>query len=178
MAADVQAHCAEFGKILGLDRPVSEEVFRAALADESYAANLLTCRRDPDLLRYLLARPTSRAEELAAKELLARAASSLARWAKAGFTVVDKEVYRRRLSACANCPHLRVPPSGRRRLLYALTGAGSGDESVCGLCGCSVTRKARLTSEACPAPHPDQAHHTRWREPAPESRSESRNRAS
>ncbi|MBB5940381.1 hypothetical protein FHS42_007479 [Streptomyces zagrosensis] len=167
MTIDVQAQCAEFGKILGLDHPVTEEVFKAALADEVYAANLLTCRRDPELLRYLLSRPTARARELTSAELLVRGASALARWTKAGFTVVSKETYQKRLSACGQCPHLQVPPGGRRRLLYALTGAGSSDKTVCGLCGCSVTRKARLTSESCPAPHPNQPNSTRWAESAP-----------
>ncbi|MCF6474062.1 hypothetical protein FAF44_37615 [Nonomuraea sp. MG754425] len=157
---------AEMGRVLGLDEAVSEEVLCAALADATYAANLLTCRRHPDLLRHLLKNPPRRQAEVPVHDLLARAGGALVNWARTGFTHVDEETYQRRVTACERCPELRdAPQSPARRALYTIATLGLDDKSICGKCGCSVVRKARLTSETCPAPDPGEPGMTRWQEP-------------
>lgn len=83
--------------------------------------------------------------EFSLSTLAARAATSLAVWAKAGFPVVDEATLAARLAACAGCPSLITDPD---RAIYKVAG-----EPVCGACGCLVTAKARLASESCLAGH-------------------------
>ncbi|MBZ5788750.1 hypothetical protein K8353_01395 [Burkholderia contaminans] len=161
---------AEMAALLGLDEPVSEQVFEAAIADETYAHHLLTCREEPAFLQHLLAHPPARqpAAQQAGHDtatLLRGAAQSLARWAKTGFSTVGAEVYQRRLAACGACPYLRKPPAGRNALLYAIAGAAADEQGVCGQCGCVVAVKARRSSDTCPASHPDTPGVNRWNEP-------------
>jgi hypothetical protein len=139
------------GRILGLDGPVPESVLIAAVEHEDYARNLLLCRREPELLHDLIARPPHK-RRLGPVELAARGSRALARWAATGFTTVDDATYQRRMSACVQCPEL--------------SGQGS-DRPVCSLCGCQVVWKARMTSENCPAASPDDPSLTRWGEPVP-----------
>ncbi|MGW2154513.1 hypothetical protein [Nonomuraea sp. NPDC001699] len=154
------------GRVLGLDEAVPEEVLRAALIDENYAANLLTCRRHPELLQHLLSNPPKRQAEMPVHDLVARAGGALVRWARTGFTHVDDETLQRRMAACERCPELRnAPQSPGRRALYTIATLGLDDKSLCGKCGCAVVRKARLTSETCPAPDPSNPEMTRWQEP-------------
>lgn len=159
-----EQQCEQFGRILMLDGPVSNIVMQAAIANPTYANNLLICRREPNLLQHLLSHPPKPKDELSVSELLSKGALALMNWARAGFTVVDDEVYRRRLEACQQCPELKTPAESKR-LLYELVGVKGSDKAMCALCGCAVKRKARLTTESCPAAHPLMAGHTRWAEP-------------
>ncbi|MFF2962411.1 hypothetical protein ACFVT1_26520 [Streptomyces sp. NPDC057963] len=160
--------CSELGRILGLDGPVPEGAWTAALADEDYARALLTCR-DPTQLQHLLrCPPPTPGGDLSSAALIAHSAKALARWSRTGFVEVDKETRRRRLTACGHCPYLRPGPQGKgTALLQTVAGIGVRDKSVCGLCGCLLARKARLPSESCPAPHPTEPGLTRWGEPTP-----------
>ncbi|XVQ07141.1 hypothetical protein ACQP1W_31490 [Spirillospora sp. CA-255316] len=161
-ADELLRHRTEMGQVLGLDEPVPEPVLHAALADRTYANNLLAARRSPDMLRLLLAHPPS-GRKVPLRDLLAGAAGAFGRWAATGFTVVDEATRARRTAACAQCPELTGTD---RRLLHGVATAGLDDKSVCGLCGCPVARKVRLPSERCPARHPDLPGRTRWDEPA------------
>lgn len=163
-ALSFEQQCAELGRILMLDGPVSNIVMEAAIANPTYANNLLICRREPGLLQHLLSYPPKPKQELSVSELLSKGALALMGWARAGFTVVEDEVYRRRLEACQQCPELKTP-AGSKRLLYELVGVNGSEKAMCALCGCVVRRKARLTTESCPAPHPIMSGHTRWAEP-------------
>ncbi|MFI1577587.1 hypothetical protein [Embleya sp. NPDC020630] len=158
----VEAQRTELGRILGLDAPVSEQVFRAAVTDDGYARNILTCRRDSELLDLVLARPPAPAEPLSPATLVARGATALARWARTGFTVVSDDVFDARMRACAACPHLATQ---RGNSLQRLTATGLTDKSTCTLCGCVAARKARLPSEQCPGVDPERPDHTRWGDP-------------
>ncbi|MFE2752255.1 hypothetical protein ACFXGA_09660 [Actinosynnema sp. NPDC059335] len=167
-ADSVDAQQAELGKILGLDGPASEDVLRAAVGDEQFARNILTCRRDPELLAAVLARPPVPAEPLPTSTLVARGASALARWARTGFTVVTDEVFDARIAACNTCPHRTGPQVAG--VLGRLAATGLADKSTCALCGCVLARKARLPSEQCPAADPDRPGHTRWGDALPKAR--------
>lgn len=157
---------AQLGRILGLDSAVPDQVFEAAVENSTYATNLLVCRRQPELLDLLLSKPPKRRAnaEIPTAELVRKGVEALWKWGRAGFSVVDETVLQRRLAACEACPHLSAPPDGQR-LLYALAGAMGEHKPVCQLCGCIVTRKARLGSEACPDPHPATPEMSRWGEP-------------
>lgn len=169
MTDSVARQCIDMAAILGVAEPVREEVLRAAVADSTYAHNLLVCRGDQEYLQHLLAHPphadaAQGAELIGAGTLARRAAESLVRWGKTGFSTVSEERYRKRLEACTECPHLQSPPT-TRVALYALAGAAANDRTVCGKCGCVVTVKARRTSETCPDAHPDHADLNRWGDP-------------
>jgi len=155
--------CEHMRLVLGVEREVPEAALLAAVENPAYADNLLTCRRDPELLDYLLANPPPRRGGPSNVDLMARGARAIALWAKAGFTVVDDATLRRRLEACGICPDLCKPP--RSSLLYRAAGADLDAKSVCGRCGCVVNNKARLPTETCPAPHPEIAGRNRWDEP-------------
>jgi hypothetical protein len=165
---ELSAHCVEMAAILGLDEPVPEAALRAAIADESYAHNLLVSRGHQEFLGHLLANPPAvrpgGAESIGGMQLVKSATQSLARWARTGFSTVDESTYQKRLSGCAECHHLQAPPEARR-ILYRLAGTVGQGRAVCGECGCVVTVKARRVSDTCPVAHPEQQGLNRWLEP-------------
>ena len=166
-AGSLDPMCYKFGEILGLDGPVPPAALQAALRNPVYARHLLGCRGFPDTLNQLLAHPPrvhrdDRPSEHTNRELLAEASKALVRWAKAGFTTVDDETYNRRINACLKCEHLTAPPS---RALYKLLRRKDQEQKICFLCGCIVTKKARLPTENCPASHPSLEGLSRWEEP-------------
>lgn len=156
---------ALLGRILGLDRPVSMAVLRGALESDTYANNLLTCRRDPDMLQHLLDHPPRpKGDERSLRDLLGKGFDALLRFAGTGFSTVDDMVHRQRLAGCRDCAHLTLPP-GDKKWLYAAVGVPADFPGVCGRCGCAVALKTRMTSEQCPEPMPGSPHLTRWGEP-------------
>jgi hypothetical protein len=171
--AGLSDQCRQFGNILGLDEAVPEKVFLAALQNETYARNLLLSKDSPEMLAQLMenpAMPRTGGKEYSNLELIGKAAGALLRWGKTGFTKAGKEVIGRREEACLACPHLRDPKGLLQNLVPS---AGLTEESgyrtgkkVCGLCGCNVSNKIRMTSESCPERHPEDNSMTRWGEPA------------
>ncbi|MGH8532703.1 MAG: hypothetical protein ACREV1_08265 [Gammaproteobacteria bacterium] len=165
--SSLEEKCFELALTLGLEEAVSVQVLEAALRDEGYAHNLLVSRRSPVMLKFLLANPpkprTANGElgQFSNAELVRRAALALLKWGQVGFTVVDQATLERRRAACLNCLHLTEPPD---KLLYKLTATGDNNK-ICALCGCSIRKKTRLTSESCPDRHPEQKGLSRWGEP-------------
>ena len=159
--------CVEFGKILGLDEPVSESVLNAALSDSSYAHNLLTSRRSPTFLRHLLDNPPTdgiakiKPEEKSDVQLLKQISVAMWNWSKTGFSTVDDAVFQKRRDACMQCPNLEDVPD---KLLYKVISGNDSNQKICSLCGCAVAKKARLSSESCPDKHPNQSGLSRWEE--------------
>ncbi|PHY21235.1 hypothetical protein [Caulobacter sp. BP25] len=132
---------------------------------------------DPMFLHELVAeRPTSIADsEVASRAagaglpkwapaptlpLILAAAKALARWGAHGFREVSEARVAARKAACAACPELRPPG---QHIMHHLIGAGSS--VVCGLCSCAIDKKARLPTETCPAPSPQDPTLNRWGEP-------------
>jgi hypothetical protein len=173
-ASTLEQRLAAFGDILELGEPVSPQVLFAALQDSTYARNLLVSRRSPPHLHYLLSNPPAvdipdqHMRMPSNGELVKSAATALFKWAKTGFSTVDEATLERRENACLNCPHLvaatrilqKIVPSGKTSTEI---GRRTGDK-VCDLCGCSLKRKMRLTSESCPGKDPDRPEFTRWGE--------------
>lgn len=169
---------ARLGRALGLAGPAPDEVFRRAVDDPAFAADLLACRGTPGFLRALFDAPATRAyvtsaTEAGNRELVARAAGAFVRWGRAGFSTVDEEVLARREAACLSCPQLSEPTVAVQRLVPAgkesdRLGSRTG-RRVCALCGCTVSRKMRLPTESCPGRDPLNPALTRWGEPVPEA---------
>lgn len=173
---------AAFGDFLGLDAPVPAGALNRAFADQYYRHTLLLARNRPEMLRSLLDQPANAAFEDAGPlreaepasstpvapiafsngQLAARAGKALFEWAKTGFAVLDQDAFEARFSACERCDRLSEPPE---TLAYALTRTKRSDPRVCGACGCTAARKARLASEQCPLTDPDNPALTRWGEP-------------
>ena len=148
----------ELAELLGLNVPVSENVLFASLQDEIYSNKLLRSKDSPDVLQYLLENPPMHhidREAFSTTELIARAATALVRWSKAGFKFVDDVTLEKREDACLACPNLRGPET----LLEIIIPSSSINEKpgnrtgnkICRLCGCNVHKKIRLVSELCPA---------------------------
>ncbi len=171
----IEDKCHEFAAVLGLNKPVPAAVLEAALADENYARNLLASRRAPAFLQRLLDRPPAVHSSQPAQdyhehsngELILKASTALLEWGKTGFSVVDDATLERRRSACAVCPHLG---EATKKLARKLALGKKGDQKICRLCGCNVSRKTRLPSESCPDKHPEREGMTRWSEPIREGR--------
>jgi hypothetical protein len=168
--------CARLGQVLGLGKPVPQAVLLRAIDDPAFAADLITCRNAPGFLAALfddrrtrayvpLAAPTQ-ASSIA---LAAKAAAALTRWGRAGFSTVDAATLERRESACLACPNLAAPQAAIQKLAardIADDRAGQRlGNKICMLCGCLVSKKIHLPTEACPDPHPTRANVTRWGEP-------------
>lgn len=154
--------CRELGSILGLDKPVELPVLVGALRDTEYANNLLICRNTPPFLKTLLDSPPEYnindiKQEKVKSELLIKASSSLARWAKTGFSIAGDEIIAKRRAACVQCPNLRAAPDN---IAYKVINA----TAICSLCGCDVERKTRLSSESCPCEDGDNPGYSRWGE--------------
>lgn len=168
-----------FGAFLGLDAPIPAPVLRHAFADQYFRHNLILNRNRPEILQRLLQHPRNaefadaedEAESGAAPaaprarsttELAAKAGKALYAWAKTGFAILDQEAFEARFSACERCDLLSAAPDN---WLYGLANSKRGDPRVCGACGCTAARKARLASESCPMPDPADPALTRWGEP-------------
>lgn len=156
--------CRHLGRVLGLDEPVSPAVLMSALSSEEYARNLLTCRKEPAFLQALLDNPirtTAKMEQTTARsvEMLRTASIALARWSKVGFSVASEDVFEARLRACLACPDVRQTSSDGAAYKLMKTRA------TCGLCGCDVEKKARMTSERCPGRDAKAAGYNRWGQP-------------
>jgi hypothetical protein len=168
--ASLAEGCTEFGTFLGLDGPVSEDVFVGAMQDPVYARNLIISRSAPAFLKVLLDKPPQQKPaagqaEKTNVELLAKAARSLWNWTRSGMETVSDETYRRRLDRCAVCPHHTTAPN---RAIYNLGAAFMDDTQerrICTLCGCVTANKARMATENCPSEDPHRPDFTRWGEP-------------
>jgi hypothetical protein len=163
--------CREFGKILGLDRPVSKKVLLAALENGDYANNLLLCRKTPEFMNSLLANPPVIADSSWQNDgkMIHRVEKALLNWSRTGFSIVDEEKLKLREDACLSCPNLIDTKNEHKRIVPPKSvsiklGERTGDK-ICRICGCNAGGKMRRTSASCPDKHPVLAGMTRWEEP-------------
>ena len=149
---DIQSPRELLAKSLGLPSTIFTDTMLEQIADDpEFLHHLDVCRGDPDLLAILVREASEGGGESAQPTastvaLVSKATAAIARWARAGFERVSSSEYERRLSTCASCPNLAVPPQSA---LYRLSGS-AGAKTVCGLCGCDVRRKAWMVTERCP----------------------------
>jgi hypothetical protein len=170
---------SEFGRFLGIEEPVPSEVLNHALENANYAAYLLSVRNQPKYLNILFKAPLNNKDTQAGtdeqidkvdkntthehsnRELLGKAAKALVNWGKSGFKTVDEATFEKRFSACQGCPFLQAAPD---KLPYKIKLSKDSDMRVCGSCGCVAKRKAKLSSETCPEPLPENPELNRWHE--------------
>ena len=165
----MQELCMEFGRLLGLNKPVPEEVLNLAVEDPSYAHHLLVCKSTPEFLTILfevacrseMKNRTMCPSAKSSKDIVVRAAAALWSWTKTGFALLDNDIYNHRLGICSACPHLGDPPDS---LLYNISSLAAGTDKICTLCGCFLKNKAKLPSERCPDRHPTKQDLSRWEE--------------
>jgi hypothetical protein len=159
---------------IGWTEPVPVAAFVRAVSDPMYAAALITSRNTPGFLEPLLNDPRNlrylpAVKEISNARLAANAAKAMLQWGKSGFSVADAETIERRENACLSCEHLTEP----KKLLQKLMPAGASRDEVgrrvgnrvCDMCGCQVSKKMRLPTEACPSAHQTLVGLSRWREP-------------
>lgn len=169
--------CAAFACLLGLAEPVSEKVMVGAVDDPSYARSLLENRNSPGVLKQLLENPPSRMFERIQKNnsgfsnsvLIAKAGKALLKWGASGFQTVSAFQLEVRENACLACPNLKEPETVLQKITASSrTGSAIGyrtGNKVCGLCGCVVKNKMRLTTDTCPQEDPNVSGFNRWGEP-------------
>ena len=167
--------CTRMGTFLGIKKQMPENAMRRAIQDPDFANNLITCRNAPDFLEVLLADPKNeqyaeQTEEskMTNTDLIQKAASAFLRWGKAGFSVVDDATLERRENACLSCENITKPETTLQKLVTSKAKEQIGKrvaDCVCKLCGCSLSKKIRLPSEACPGLDPHNSQLNRWGEP-------------
>jgi len=153
--------CRQLADILGLQDPVSPDVLISAVKSEEYARNLLVCRGAPAFMKSLLENPIhafapDQERARSSVDLLKSVSASIVQWGKVGFSVASEETVVARLSACLACPDLRRRDA--KAMIYEMIGTAA----VCGLCGCDVEKKARMSSERCPGPALNDPTKNRW----------------
>jgi len=156
---------------LGVTESLPNAVVASAAVDPLYFHHLLTCRDAPKLLAIMLKSPprsnttaTTDKTNLTNVNLSKKAIKSFWKWAKTGFSFVEKERYEARLKTCYSCPNCTTPTEAILYKLLAVSKTDANENKICGLCGCLVARKAMLPSESCPDTHPFNSTLTRWGE--------------
>jgi len=170
-----QDMCDRMTTFLGMKTRMPENAMRRAIDDPDFANDLITCRNAPDFLEALLGDPgnesyaiTKTEAGISNIELLKKASGALLRWGKAGFSTVDDEVMEKRENACLGCEYISKPETALQKLVTSKSKEQIGKrvaDCVCKLCGCSLGKKIRLPSEACPAVLPGNDALNRWSEP-------------
>ena len=153
----------EISSSLGLEpSAITGSVLKKVATDPLYLHHLNTCRGDADFLSLLLKEgnqtETDTVEEHTNVELLKSLVYTMTKWAKSGFEKVSEEILKKRLDTCASCPNAdSVSPD---KFLYRVLGSRNRDIKICKLCGCAISKKARLATETCP----DETYgsHGRW----------------
>jgi hypothetical protein len=160
---------ALLGEFLGIGRSVPPGVIERALSDETYAVHLVMSRNNRHTLARLLgphelaapAAPAPSEQQQSTVSLLHKAGGALTRWMASGFATVSNEDFERRFRACEACENLVEAPD---TTLYRVALARASDSRICAACGCVASRKARLATERCPSPKPDDPTMNRWGE--------------
>lgn len=168
--------CSKFGKLLGKEDPVDASVLIRAINEPGYGINLVTSKNTPESLNVLLHDPANKKYETTVEqtkpisniELIKKAASSFILWSKIGFLVVSNEILEKREDACLRCPYLTDPYKTLQKIIPSKKKTNNIGErigkKVCGVCGCNLQNKIRLSSESCPKKNPENENLTRWDE--------------
>jgi hypothetical protein len=168
--------CNKFGGLLGQEEPVDTSVLLRALDEIGYGINLITSKNTPESLHKLLQDPankqyektTEQTKTLSNIELIKKAGEAFILWSRIGFLVVSNDILEKRENACLRCPHLSEPNKTLQKIIPSKKITGNIGErtgkKVCGVCGCNLGNKLRLSSSSCPQKHPENENLTRWGE--------------
>lgn len=163
---------ARMGAFLGLEEPLPENAMRRAINDEDFANSLITCRDAPGFLKPLINDPkneiyATKEANLSNTQLIGKATQAFVKWGKAGFSVVDKDILEKRENACLGCENLMKPETALQKLVSSEASDQIGrrtSNASCRACGCNISKKIRLPTEACPVEDKNQAGFTKWGE--------------
>lgn len=97
--------------------------------------------------------------EPSSEELIWGGLSAFWTWMLDGFNIVSPERFESRLKVCRNCPFFQETGRG---LLYTLDSIIGGSSPVCGKCGCTIFKKAKMASLSCPIEDPQKPGYTLW----------------
>jgi hypothetical protein len=147
--------CQELGLFLGLSAPVPGSVLRRARQDDRFAAWLIMCRNQDDLLEALIndsrnmdfSKPED-LEPVSPLVLAGKAGKALLKWAGDSFKSVPPDVLQLRKQSCETCPRLVEAPDFSA---YKIRFSREADYRVCSACGCTMSRKIQIPGESCPA---------------------------
>jgi hypothetical protein len=168
--------CNKFGGLLGQEEPVDSSVLLRAIDEPGYGINLIISKNTPTSLHKLLQDPgnknyereTEQTKSVSNFELIKRAGEAFILWSRIGFLVVSNEILEKREDACLRCPHLTDPNKTLQKIIPSKRITGNIGErtgkKVCGVCGCNLGNKLRLSSSSCPQKHPENENLTRWGE--------------
>ncbi len=158
-----------FGNFLGIKDPVPSAVLNRARQDDKFTIYLIRSCHNETLLQLLFdAEANKKFEpsslevvEFSNTELVSKASKAMFTWAKTGFRKIDEATFEKRINACHACEHLVTHPD---QLSYKVALIKRSDPRICELCGCIASRKARVISESCPLPNPNDSSKNRWGE--------------
>jgi hypothetical protein len=102
---------------------------------------------------------TSTAVATTSSELVWGGINAFWSWMADGFNVVSPERFEQRLLVCGNCPFYQEAGNG---LLYDIARKLTGASPVCGKCGCTIFKKAKIASLSCPVEDPQRPGYTLW----------------
>lgn len=129
------------------EQELPTKVIEKAAIDPLFLHHLISCKSDSFMLTILFKECESITDSLSSQlsnsELLKGAISSTIKWLSSGARFVSTEEYEERINTCMECPNKSSPSTSP---LYALLNT----RYICGLCGCDIERKAKLTTESCP----------------------------
>ena len=115
-----------------------------AAADGLYLHHLMASKGEGVFLELLFAEADKRPAPERPERLQAQARQVVQALVRSRLRFVGEAERKARLAACMSCAHRQAPPDGGlQRLLRT--------RQVCGLCGCDVEKKTRLSGETCPA---------------------------
>lgn len=149
--------CDDLNRLLGDGERITPEQLLAKFAKREQVKQLYNPLHTIDELRELFFQEHEPIAALSSPVLVVRGLSAFRKWALAGFSLADPKQQERRLAACQNCEHYTKAP---KTLLYSAINSGK----ICSLCGCSVQKKIRLTTENCPARNVTDHEKSRWGE--------------
>jgi len=164
--------CARMGAFLGMEEPLPENAMRRAIEDEEYANNLIACRDAPGFLKALINDPQNdsfapKNDSVTNAQLIGRATKAFVKWGKAGFSVVDQKVLESRENACLGCENLMKPEKVLQKLMSSKSKDQIGKRATdctCKACGCVISKKIRIPTEACPVEDKNRPGFNKWGE--------------
>ncbi len=101
-------------------------------------------------------------------QLVKKAGKAIIDWSGSGFASVSDEQLEKREAICLQCQYLREP---KIMLQQIVTSNDMSDKpgnrlgnKVCGVCGCSVKKKIKMSTEICPISSTDNPGINLWGE--------------
>lgn len=153
---------------LGFKPPVS--VIKKAEKESEYLRSLLVSKTNPKWLALLFESAYSTDNNSTdSLSILKKFVVSTFDWSLSGLKTVDDTQFKKRWAICENCELLEYPPENLIYHLGKKIVSGTGDDRICGACGCFAKSKAKRSTENCPITVESNSNLSRWYEPIEQS---------